>query len=110
MARGNDARQVTAGRDEAVFKATEGRAVCVSTVSTLLFPRAVLSPVFRIAFARVQSVRLRGFGLFGNLGRQNIRSFIGRALFNGGGFVGFEVGKRFSWSFCGRALGRAVLD
>ena len=45
-----------------------------------------------------------------NFGRQNVRPFIGRALFNGGCIVGFDGGKRFRWSFCRRALGRAVLN
>ena len=48
--------------------------------------------------------------IFGKLGRQNVSRFIGRALFNGCGIVGFDWGNRFSWSFCRRALGRAVLN
>lgn len=39
-----------------------------------------------------------------------LRFDLQRALFNGGGFVGFEVGKRFSWSFCLRPVCRAVLN
>ena len=56
---------------------------------------------------RFASARIR---IFGKLGRQNVSRFIGRALFNGGSFVGFDWGNRFSWSFCRRALGRAVLN
>ena len=57
----------------------------------------------------------RGFGLFGNLGRQNVRSFIGRALFNGCCIVGFDWGKRFRTlgigsRFCRRELCWAVLN
>ena len=63
--------------------AGRAEAVCVSTVSFGLL--------------------WRGFGPFENL----VRRFIGRASFNGGGFVGFEVGKRFGLRFCGRALMRA---
>ena len=51
---------VTAGRTKAAFKATAGLSVCVSTVS------------FGLPW--------RGFGLFGKLGRQNERRFIGRAV------------------------------
>ena len=61
---------VTAGRTKAAFKSTAGLSVCVSTVS------------FGLPW--------RGFGLFGKLGRQNERRFIGRALFNWGGIVGFD--------------------
>ena len=49
------------------------------------------------------------FGVRGSSGGNAGARSAGRALFNGGGFVGFEVGKRFSWSFCRRASGRAVL-
>lgn len=46
------------------------------------------------------------------LGRQNVRRFIGRDLFNWGGFVGFDASSSFSaFVFAGgRALGRAVLN
>ena len=81
---------VTAGRAKAAFKSMAGLSVCVSTVSF--------------------GLHRRGFGLFGKLGRQNVRRFIGRALFNGGGIVGFDWGNRFSWSFCRRALCCAVLN
>ena len=37
----------------------------------------------------------RGFGLFGDLGRQNVRLLFGRALFNGRGIVSFDWEKRF---------------
>ena len=56
---------------------------------------------------RFASARIR---IFGKLGRHNVSRFIGRALFNGGSFVGFDWGNRFSWSFCRRALGCAVLN
>ena len=39
-------------------------------------------------------------GSVGNAGE----SYAGRALFNWGGFVGFDWGNRFSWSFCRRAV------
>ena len=61
-------------------------------------------------FGGAFGLQRRGFGIFGNVGSQNVRPFIGRALLNERGIVGFEVGKRFSWSFCRRALGRAVLN
>ena len=77
----------SAGIAEAVLKATAGLSVCVSNVSF--------------------GLQRRGFGLFVNLVRQNVRSFIGRALFNGRGIVGFEVGKRFILRFCGRSVMRA---
>ena len=80
----------SACRAESVFKATAGLSVCVSTVSF--------------------GLQRRGFCLFGNLGRQNVRRFIGRALFNGCGFVRFDWGNRFSWSFCQRAVVFAVLN
>ena len=50
----------SACRAESIFKATAGLSVCVSTVS------------FGLPW--------RGFGLFGKLGRQNERRFIGRAV------------------------------
>ena len=74
----------SACKAESVFKATAGLSVCVSTVSF--------------------GLQQRGFCLFGKLGRQNERRFIGRALFSGGSFVGFDWGNRFSWSFCLRAV------
>ena len=58
------ARHVTAVSAESVFKATAGRAVFVSTVSF--------------------GLQRRGFGLFGNLGRQNVSRLFGRDLLNGG--------------------------
>ena len=54
-------------------------------------------------FGGAFGLQRRGFGIFGNVGSQNVRPFIGRALFNGGGIVGFDCGKRFRWSFCLRA-------
>ena len=50
----------SACRAESIFKATAGLSVCVSTVS------------FGLPW--------RGFGLFGKLGRQNERRFIGLSL------------------------------
>ena len=50
------------------------------------------------------------FGVRGSSAGNNGARLLGRALFNGGGFVGFDWGNRFSWSFCGRALGRSVLN
>ena len=77
MARGNAgvnagtlASLCSACRAESIFKATAGLSVCVSTVR------------FGLPW--------RGFGLFGKLGRQNVSRFIGRDLFNGGGFVRFD--------------------
>ena len=66
-------------------------------------------------FGGAFGLQRRGFGLFGNLGRQNVRRFIGRALFNWGGIVGFDWGKRFrqlgiGFRFCLRAVGRAVVQ
>ena len=87
---GTRASLCSACRAESVFKSMAGLSVCVSTVS-FGFP-------------------WRGFGLFGKLGRQNVRRLFGRALLNGGGIVRFDWGNRFSWSFCRRALGRSVLD
>ena len=60
----------------------------------------------RFAAALILSVR--------ELRSQNVRRFIGRALFNWGGFVRFDCGKRFSqlgigFRFCLRAVGRAVV-
>ena len=47
-------------------------------------------------FGGAFGLQRRGFGIFGNVGSQNVRPFIGRALLNGGGFVGFNWGNRFS--------------
>ena len=47
-------------------------------------------------FGGAFGLQRRGFGLFGNLGRQNVSRFIGRALCNWGCFVGFDWGNRFS--------------
>ena len=44
----------------------------------------------RFAVARIRSVR--------ELGRQNVSRFIGRALFNGGGIVGFDTPARFRFA------------
>ena len=46
---------------------------------------------------RFAAARIR---IFWKLGRQNERRFVVRALFNWGGFVRFNWGNRFSWSFC----------
>ena len=61
----------------------------------------------RFAAARIRSVR--------ELGKKNVRSFIGRALFNGGGIVRFDWGKRLrplgiGSRFCRRAVVLAVLN
>ena len=61
---------------------------------------------------RFASARIR---IFGKLGRQNVSRFIGRDLFNGGSFVGFDWGNRFSilgfgLRFCRRAVVLAVLN
>ena len=57
----------------------------------------------RFAVARIRSVR--------ELGRQNVSRFIGRALFNGGSFVGFDWEKiGFGLRFCLRAVVLAVLN
>ena len=58
-------------------------------------------------FGGAFGLQRRGFGMFGNVGSQNVIHFIGRALFNGGGFVGFEVGKRLRLRFCGHSLMQA---
>ena len=82
---------VTACRTKAAFKSMAGLSVCVSTVS------------FGLPW--------RGFGMFGNFGRQNDRRFIGRDLFNGGSFAGFDWGKiGFGLRFCLRAVVLAVLN
>ena len=80
----------SAGIAKAAFKATAGLSVCVSTVSF--------------------GLQQRGFCLFGKLGRQNVSRLFGRDLFNGGSFVGFDWGNRFSCSFCRRAVVFAVLN
>ena len=57
---------------------------------------------------RFASARIR---IFGKLGRQNVSRFIGRALFNGGSFVGFDWEKiGFGLRFCLRAVVLAVLN
>ena len=58
-------------------------------------------------FGGAFGLQRRGFGMFGNFGRQNVRPFIGRALFNGGGQV-FGFGVRFCGQAFELALGRAV--
>ena len=72
------------------------KAVCVSTVGAILVDEGSSFDLLLRAFG----LPWHGFGLFGDLGRQNISRFIGRALFNGGGIVRFNWGNRFSWSLC----------
>ena len=57
----------------------------------------------RFAVARIR--------IFRKLGRQNVSRFIGRDLFNGGSFAGFDWGKiGFGLRFCLRAVVLAVLN
>ena len=82
-ARVNAGALLTAGRAKDAFKSTDGLSVCVSTVSV----QSVLGRL-RFASARIRSVR--------ELGRKNVRRFIWRALFNGGGIVHFDASSSFS--------------
>ena len=62
------------------------------------------------AFRLSASVCIGADSYIRELGRHNVSRFIGRDLFNGGSFVGFDWGNRFSWSFCRRAVVFAVLN
>lgn len=44
-------------------------------------------------FGGAFGLQRRGFGIFGNVGSQNVRPFIGRALFNWGGIFCFDWGR-----------------
>ena len=72
-------------------------------------------------FGRAFSLKRLVFGLFVNFGSQNVSPFIGRALCNDGGIVGFDVAVRFRlrfvvfdlfrrWRFDGwRSFGRSLV-
>ena len=85
------------------------KAVCVSTVGAILVDEGCSFDLLLRAFG----LPWRGFGLFWNLGRQNVSRFIGRDLFNGGGIVRFDCGKRLSqlgigFGFAARVMSRCT--
>ena len=93
---GNNGALLTAGRAKDAFKSTDGLSVCVSTVSV----QSVLGRL-RFASARIRSVR--------ELGRKNVRRFIWRALFNGGGIVHFDASSSVSvCAFAARIMSRCT--
>lgn len=83
------ARQVTADRAEAVFKATEGRAVCVSTVGAILLSECSFSTCFC-----ARSVCSGADSVCSGTWEGRISVVLSGALCStGGGFVGFDWGK-----------------
>ena len=80
----------------------------------LVYPFAFRLSAFKV-FGGAFGLPWRGFGLFGDLGRQNVSRLFGRASFKGVCIVGFDGGKRLRQlgigsRFCLRAVVLAVLN